>query len=90
MAYIHVAIQLNLSTFEHQLQIFDSYLTELAAVTTANRTEVTFTKAIRDLATFAKTRLEYLRFSVRFIDTILPEDTSQSKIRHKRSLPITA
>lgn len=90
MAYIHVAIPLNLSTFEHQLQIFDSYLTELASVTTANRTEVTFTKAIRDLATFAKTRLEYLRTSVRFIDTILPEDTSQSKIRNKRSLPITA
>ena len=85
MAYLHVAIPLNISTFEQQISIFHSYLTTLTEATTASAKQVPFTKAIRDLAAFAKSRLTTLHTSLRFVDTILPEDTSQSvRSRNKR------
>jgi hypothetical protein len=90
MAYLHVAIPLNISTFEQQISIFHTYLNKLTEVTTPMAKQVPFTKAIRDLASFAKSRLSTLQTSLRFVDTILPEDTSQSaQSRNKRFIGIT-
>jgi hypothetical protein len=89
MAYIHVAIPLNISTFASQIDIFETYLNKLTSLTTSSDKQVTFTKAIRDLASFAATRLHHLRTSLRFVDTILPEDTSATlPARSKRFLPL--
>jgi hypothetical protein len=84
MAYLHVAIPLNISTFEQQISIFHTYLTTLTEATTASAKQVPFTKAIRDLAAFAKSRLSTLHTSLRFIDTILPEDTLHSVKSHNK------
>jgi hypothetical protein len=46
MAYLHVAIPLNISTFEQQISIFHTYLTKLTEVTTPIPKQVPFTKAI--------------------------------------------
>ena len=90
MAYLHVAIPLNISTFEQQISIFHTYLNKLTEITTPAAKQVPFTKAIRDLAAFAKSRLSTLQTSLRFVDTILPEDTSQSaQARNKRFIGVT-
>jgi len=90
MAYLHVAIPLNISTFEQQIAIFHTYLNKLTEITTPAAKQVPFTKAIRDLAAFAKSRLSTLQTSLRFVDTILPEDTSQSaQARNKRFIGVT-
>ena len=45
MAYIHVAIPLNISTYQHQCSLFDSYLKSFAAKTTNDPLHVSFTKS---------------------------------------------
>ena len=88
MAYIHVAIPLNISTYQHQVQLFDTFLSNLSFKTTGTAQEVSFTKAIRDLATFAFKRLHKLTEKLRFIDIVLPEDdfTQPLNPRQKRFL----
>jgi len=89
MAYLHVDIPLNISTFEQQISIFHTYLTKLTEVTMDAPKQVPFTKAIRDLASFAKSRLSTLQTSLWFVDTILPEDTSHSaQSRNKRFIGV--
>ena len=88
MAYIHVAIPLNISKYQHQCTLFDSYLQSFAAKTTDNPQHVFFSKGIRDLATFAYKRLDKLIDQICFIDIILPPDdfTQSLHDRHKRFL----
>ena len=90
MAYIHVAIPLNISTYQHQCSLFDSYLKSFAAKTTNDPQHVSFTKSIRDLATFAYKRLDKLIDKLRFIDIVLPSDdlTQPLNDRHKRFLDV--
>ena len=90
MAYIHVAIPLNISTYQHQCSLFDSYLKSFAAKTTNDPLHVSFTKSIRDLATFAYKRLDKLIDKLRFIDIVLPSDdlTQPLNDRHKRFLDV--
>ena len=84
MAYIHVAIPLNISTYQHQVNLFDSFLQNLSTKTTSNPQAVTFTKTIRDLATFAFRRLDKLAEKLRFIDIVLPEDDLSQTPDHRQ------
>ena len=90
MSYIHVAIPLNISTYQHQCTLFDNYLKTFAAKTTNDPLHVSFTKSIRDLATFAYKRLDKLIDKLRFIDVVLPSDelTLPLSDRHKRFLDV--
>jgi len=85
-AYIHVAIPLNISTYQHQVTLFENFLQSLTTKTTDDPHTVSFTKAIRDLATFAFKRLDKLAEKLRFIDIVLPEDTFEAELnpRQKR------
>lgn len=60
LGYIHVAIPLNISTYQHQITLFHNFLADFSSKTTSNPTQVSFTKAIRDLATFARKRVDKL------------------------------
>ena len=88
MAYIHVAIPLNITTYQHQVSLFETFLSNLSSKTTGTAQEVSFTKAIRDLATFAYKRLHKLTEKLRFVDIVLPEDdfTQPPNPRQKRFL----
>ena len=88
LGYIHVAIPLNISTYQHQITLFHDFLADFSSKTTSNPTQVSFTKAIRDLATFARKRVDKLVEQLRFIDVVLPEDdlTNLHHPRQKRFL----
>ena len=88
MAYVHVAIPLNISTYQHQVTLFEAFLSNLSSKTTDTPQEVAFTKTIRDLATFAFKRLHKLTEKLRFIDLVLPDDdlTQPLNSRQKRFL----
>ena len=86
MAYVHVAIPLNLTTFTAQADILQNYLYKLSRVVSNNTEKETFLETIRDIARFGQTRLNRLRNRVKHIDRILPYDgdlTAQQ--RHSRS-----
>jgi hypothetical protein len=84
MTYIHVAIPLNISTFEDQISLFQYYLDHhFLTMTTNDSNAILFTKTIRDLAHFASLRLQYLADKVKYIDHLLP-DESDSLGRQKR------
>jgi len=84
MTYIHIAIPLNISTFEHQINVFSSYLENFINLKTDKKHQILFTKTIRDLATFADSRLLKLAEKVKYIDHILPSDTAKISSRQKR------
>jgi hypothetical protein len=60
LAYIHVAIPFNTSTYQHQISLFQSFLMDFTSKTTAQPTQVSFTRAIRDLAMFARKLVDKL------------------------------
>ena len=83
MTYIHVAIPLNISTFEDQISLFQYYLdNHFLTMTTNDSNAILFTKTIRDLAHFASLRLQYLADKVKYIDHLLPDETDT--LRQKR------
>jgi hypothetical protein len=83
MTYIHVAIPLNISTFEDQISLFQYYLDHhFLTMTTNDSNAILFTKTIRDLAHFASLRLQYLADKVKYIDHLLPDDSDP--LRQKR------
>ena len=83
MTYIHVAIPLNISTFEDQISLFQYYLDHhFLTMTTNDSNAILFTKTIRDLAHFASLRLQYLADKVKYIDHLLPDETDT--LRQKR------
>ena len=86
MTYLHVAIPLNISSFDHQLSLFSDYLTKFQALKTDQASQITFTKSIRDLAQFASSRLRSLRSQLAFIDSILPPTDIQLHPRHQRHI----
>jgi hypothetical protein len=88
MTYIHVAIPLNISTFEDQIYLFQYYLdNHFLPMTTNDSNAILFTKTIRDLAHFASLRLQYLADKVKYIDHLLPDD-SDSQGRQKRMMTL--
>ena len=84
MTYIHIAIPLNISTFTHQINVFNSYLENFINIKTNKQDQILLTKAIRDLANFADSRLLTLAEKVKYIDHLLPKDTSGFANRQKR------
>ena len=92
MTYIHVAIPLNISTFEDQIYLFQYYLDHhFLPMTTNDSNAILFTKTIRDLAHFASLRLQYLADKVKYIDHLLPDDTDslgRQKRPHLHMLPV--
>ena len=84
MTYIHIAIPLNISTFQNQINVFSSYLENFINLKTDKKNQILFTKTIRDLATFADSRLLTLAEKVKYIDHILPSDTAKFSSRQKR------
>ncbi len=84
MTYIHIAIPLNITTFQHQINVFSSYLENFINLKTNVKNQILFTKTIRDLATFADSRLLMLADKVKYIDHILPSDTSKFSSCQKR------
>jgi phosphopantetheine adenylyltransferase len=84
MTYIHIAIPLNITTFQHQINVFSSYLENFINLKTDKKNQILFTKTIRDLATFADSRLLTLAEKVKYIDHILPSDTANFASRQKR------
>ncbi len=88
MTYIHVAIPLNISTFEDQISLFHYYRdNHFLTMTTNDSNAILFTKTIRDLAHFASLRLQYLADKVKYIDHLLPDD-SDSLGRQKRMMTL--
>jgi hypothetical protein len=88
MTYIHVAIPLNISTFEDQISLFQYYLDHhFLPMTTNDSNAILFTKTIRDLAHFASLCLQYLTDKVKYIDHLLPDDTD-SLGRQKRMMTL--
>ena len=84
MTYIHIAIPLNISTFQNQINVFSSYLENFINLKTDKKNQILFTKTIRDLATFADSRLLTLAEKVKYIDHILPSDTAKFSSRQKQ------
>jgi len=72
MAYIHAAIPLNISTYQHHISLFELTLEKLtnAPVTAAQP----IAKSIKDMAYFATKRLDKLTKKLRTIDNVLPDD----------------
>ncbi len=66
MTYIHIAIPLNITTFQHQINVFSSYLENFINLKTNVKNQILFTKTIRDLATFADSRLLMLADKVKY------------------------
>ena len=66
MAYVHVAIPLNLTTFTAQADILQNYLYKLSRVVSNNTQKETFLETIRDIARFGQTRLNRLRNRVTY------------------------
>ena len=75
MAYIHVAIPFNLSTFDIQAAILSDYLFKFSRVIDSNSTgRDEFLQNIREIATFGQVKLERLKNRMKHIDNILPFD----------------
>ncbi len=75
MAYIHVAIPFNLTTFNNQADILGDYLFKISRVVDSNSTDKdAFLQNIRDIANFGQIKLERLKNRMKHIDQILPFD----------------
>ncbi len=86
MAYIHEVIPLNISFYEHQISLFETFLKDFTAKTTINVKEASFTKAIRDLATFSFKQLDKLQVKLLFIDIVLQEGNISTDLNHRHKI----
>ena len=86
MAYVHVAIPLNLTTFNTQAKILGEYLFKLSRVVDGENGTKSgeFLDNIRNIARFGQTRLERLKLKVHHLDMILPFDGDMTQQRQKR------
>ena len=75
MAYVHVAIPFNLTTYTIQADILGTYLFKLSRVVDSNATDKnSFLNSIREIARYGQTRLERLKNRINHLDQILPYD----------------
>ena len=87
MAYVHVAIPLNLSTFETQAAILEDYLFKLSRVVDSDNAEKNnFLQNVWEIANFAQVKLERLKNRMLHLDQILPFDGDLTQQRQKRTL----
>jgi hypothetical protein len=83
MSYIHVTIPIYISSIQHQLDSFTSYVERFTNLNTTHNNKLHFARVIQQLATFALNELNHGRDHFRNLDTLLPEDISDNP-RHKR------
>jgi len=83
MSYIHIAIPVNISSAQHQVSSFSSYLSRYKSLNTTHPNKLHFTRIINELATFAQKKLNKASQKLRFLDHVLPEDPSHQS-RHRR------
>ena len=83
MSYIHVAIPINISSIQHQLDSFTSYVQRFSNLNTTHNNKMHFARVINQLATFALNELNHGRDQLRNLDTLLPDDSTPNT-RHKR------
>jgi hypothetical protein len=88
MAYIHAAIPLNISTYQHHISLFQTSLDKLTQTPTSP--QQTLQKSIKDMAFFATKRLNKLADKLRTIDNVLPNDDLSRDLnaRQKRFIDI--
>ena len=87
MAYVHVAIPLNITTFKDQSDILGDYLFKLSRVVDSNFTDrEKFLESIREIARFGQVKLQRLINRVDYLDNILPYDgdITSKELRNKR------
>ncbi len=82
MSYIHVTIPINISSIQHQLDSFTSYVQRFTNLNTTHNNKLHFARVINQLATFALNELNHGCNQLRNLDTLLPEDTTPNT-RHK-------
>ena len=83
MSYIHIGIPVNLTTVQHSISLFHTYLDTFTSLTTSHSDKQQFARVISELATLAQNKLSKCSARLRSLDHILPSDTSSSPI-HKR------
>ena len=83
MSYLHIGIPVNLTSIQHHITAFSSYLTRFTSLKTDHPNKLQFQRVITELATFAKRKLDKLSDKLRFIDHVLPEDPTPPA-RNKR------
>ena len=72
MAFIHVAIPLNITGLQYQTKALDSHLQKIANSSSSNIKNLIFTKQIIDISNFARHRLSEISDEFFLIDNILP------------------
>ena len=88
MAYIHAAIPLNISTYQHHMSLFADTLIKIT--NTPATTKQPVIKSIKEMALFAAKRLNKLASKLRTIDNVLPNDDFSHTLnsRQKRFLDV--
>jgi len=88
MAYIHAAIPLNISTYQHHMSLFAVTLNTIT--TTPATTKQPVIKSIKEMALFAAKRLNKLASKLQTIDNVLPNDDFSHTLnnRQKRFLDV--
>lgn len=87
MSYLHVGIPLNLTSVQHHITAFQSYLSQFTSLKTNHTNKILFARVISELSAFANTRLNEYQTKLKFLDHVLPADNSPPS-RHKRFFDI--
>ena len=74
MSYLHIGIPVNLTSIQHHITAFSSYLTRFSSLQTDHPNKLQFQRVITELAGFAKRKIDKLSTKLAFIDHVLPED----------------
>jgi hypothetical protein len=86
MSYIHVAIPVNLTSVQQQINAFHGYLDTFTNLSTSHSNKEHFTRVINELATFAKSDIVDFSNRLRMLDHVLPVDNKPNC--HKRFLDL--
>jgi hypothetical protein len=81
MSYIHVAIPVNLTSVQQQINAFHGYLDTFTNLSTSHSNKAHFTRVINELTTFAKSDIVDFSNRLCMLDHILPVDIKPH--RHK-------
>ena len=84
MAFVHVAIPLNLTGLQLQASALNSHLLKLSNTSTTQMKNLIFTKQIIEIASFAQHRLARISDQFFLLDNILPvplEDDASLEVR---------
>ncbi|MEI6397423.1 MAG: hypothetical protein WCO71_01515, partial [Pseudomonadota bacterium] len=74
MSYIHVAIPVNLTSVQQQINAFHGYLDTFTNLSTTHSNKAHFTRVINELASFAKSDIVDFSNRLRMLDHVLPVD----------------